>query len=469
MNKQLKKILIASGFLVFVSAVAVALVIFLPQIKNTADKTKNTSNIYLYNMDSSLITRIEVKHPLEGKAYVITAKVKNGNAVYAVQGDNTFAYKQSIIGITVGMISQFQATKMVTDDLKNPSEYGLTTKSPTLEFTTTDGVNHLITFGNKTPFTDKTYYVRIDNEPKVYIVNESFYSTFLMPVTSYRDLTILLTVGTDYVDLSSYKVTNPDGKVIDIELNPNKDVDMSVYRETSPYTGLVDNYNIATMVFDKLYTLEATGVVEDYPKHLADFGLDKPYRVEVVSKLGEKMVLLIGRAEKDFTYIKREDVPSVWAATGDFTFLDVNGADVLDTSIWMYNIHDVSKCVYKTPEATYTFNIDDRTNKEGKGDFFASFNNKSITQDNARSLYSAMLTFYAVGAYENKLPDKYQYEMTFTMRDGTVNVMKLYRLNSRQYAAEVNGKCRSYVSVTAINELQKTIDTILSGGALSTT
>ncbi|MBQ3096496.1 MAG: hypothetical protein IJC53_08705, partial [Clostridia bacterium] len=58
------------------------------------------------------------------------------------------------------------------------------------------------------------------------------------------------------------------------------------------------------------------------------------------------------------------------------------------------------------------------------------------------------------------------YSLEFTMRDGTVNKLELRKLNSRQFAAVVNGTCNSYVSITAVNHLLELIDMVEKGESI---
>ena len=77
-----------------------------------------------------------------------------------------------------------------------------------------------------------------------------------------------------------------------------------------------------------------------------------------------------------------------------------------------------------------------------------------------------MLSFFAINSYTGKLPQETQYSLEFTMRDGTVNKLELRKLNSRQFAAVVNGTCNSYVSITAVNHLLELIDMVEKGESI---
>lgn len=466
MNRQKKNILIAAIVLGLLFLAVGIIALILPTFEpDNSESIVNTVSIY--DFDSAFIERIDFINPDNGKDYSICKGFKAGTVYYYIENDNTFESRQSYFIMTLEMIAGLDAGKLVEKNPSDLTKYGIGDEKATIQVhrTDTDAVDKIV-FGDFYPLDGSYVYAYVSSKDAVYTIGSSIRNTLSSSQTYYREINIVpqLTEGT-FEELKRYTCTLPNGYVLSFERSTEEDA-LSVFVQTKPKQGAVDDYNVANKILNKLIAISAIAVVEDNPKNLEAYGLDDPIRVDIDYVDGSKYTLLIGARTDEAVFVMLEGVPMVIAATGEYTFLDVRGEDILSTGIFLYNIKDVTKAVFSTADKEYVLIVDDQTDNEGNGVFTASFQGEPMEQAEARSLYSGMLSFFAVNSYTGKLPQDTQYSLTFTMRDGTTNKLELRRINSRQYAAVVNGTCNSYVSITAVNHLLDLIDKVEKGESI---
>lgn len=460
-----KSIIIGAVVLAVLVLAVVAVAVILPAIGSEEPTPQSPDYLEIYDFDPAFITRLEFTNVTLGDDYYISKGLKAGSVFYSITGDDVFEYDQTDIMLTFDMIAGLTGNALVEQKPTDLDKYGIKAESPKVTVEKNDGTKPELVFGDAYPLDSNYRYLYVSDKDAVYTVSLSIYNTLTGPYTYYRDVYIfpLITEGT-YDELQGFSCIQPDGQTLSFSRSEDS---FSVFTLTEPLTGLVDNYNVSDKIMDKILELNCLGVVEDHPQDLAAYGLDKPVKLIFDLKDGSRTVILLGAVTENFVFVMREGTPMVVAVTGDFSFTEVIGQDILDIGLFMYPIKDVTKGVFTTPEGkTYVLEVDDRTDEEGNGEFFATFQGKNIKQGDARSLYAGMLSFYSIGSYTKGVSGEPDYTLTFTMRAGGENRLELYRINSRQYATSVNGVCTSYVSVTAVNHLLELIDMLERGESI---
>lgn len=465
MNKQKKNIIIAASVLVVLLISVIVVWLVLPTLEPAGSEVPQ-DDVVIFEFDSAFIERVDIINPTLGDSYSICKGYKAGSVYYYIEND-TFESRQSYFIMNLDMIASLDGGKIVEKNPTDLEKYGIKDENSSVRITRTNSEDtDLIIFGDFYPLDGGYVYAYVSTTDTVYTISSSIKDTLSNGKTYYREINIVpdLTEET-FTELKSYKCTLPDGYVLAFERSPEGS--FAAFVETMPKEGAVDNYNVSDRILNKLLNISAIAVIEDNPKDLSPYGLDKPIKIEIEYVDGGKYTLEVGSMTDDFIFVKKDGVPTVLAATGDFSFVDIRGEDILDTGLFMFSIKDVTRAAFTADGKEYVLEVNDKTDEEGNGEFTAYFQGKSLAQDEARSLYGGMLSFYAVGSYTRTPPSETQYKLEFTMRDGTVNRMELRRLNSRQFAAVVNGTCNSYVSITAVNHLMDLIGMVEKGESIA--
>lgn len=464
MNKQKKNIIIAACVLAILLVGVLAVWLILPALEPDPSE-EPVNDVVIFDFDSAFIERVDFLNPVRGGNYSVCKGYKAGSVFYYIEND-PFESRQSYFVMTLDMIASLDGGKLVETSPSDLSKYGIKDENAAIVISRTNATEKdRITFGDFYPLDGSYVYAYVSTTDSVYTISSSVKDTLSSASTYYREINIVpdLTEET-FTELKSYQCILPDGYVLAFERSPEGS--FAAFTETKPKQGAVDNYNVSSRILNKLLTISAITVVEDNPKDLAQYGLKNPIKIVVDYMDGGRYTLHIGAMADDFIFVMMEGVPTVLAATGDFSFVDVRGEDILDTGLFMFPIKDISQAVFHANNKDYVFVVDDRTDENGEGEFSASFQGKPMKEADARSLYAGMLSFYAVGSYTKTPPADTQYSLTFTMRDGTTNKLELRKINSRQYAAVVNGTCNSYVSITAVNHLLDLIDKVEKGESI---
>jgi hypothetical protein len=187
-----------------------------------------------------------------------------------------------------------------------PSEFGLDPPEAEVKLEVKGRAEPLVLrVGNKNP-TGVWVYAREGGKPAVITLSESIARDATRPLADFRDRTVIAFDRRNVSDIDLDVNGDQIGVVAD---EPGK------WRIVKPRALRADNDLIAEFL-DKLEGAKAVEFVDDAPKSLQPYGLDKPSKVTVWvgrDKDRAARTLLVGRPvpEKKGVYVKREGEPGV--------------------------------------------------------------------------------------------------------------------------------------------------------------
>ena len=192
--------------------------------------------------------------------------------------------------------------------------------------------------GSKNP-TGVWVYAREGGKPAVITLSESVSRDTSRPLADFRDHSV---IAFDRKSLSGLDL-DVNGEQISLAADePGK------WRIVKPRAIRADS-DMVSEFLDKLEGAKATEFVDDAPKSLAPYGLDKPSRVTLwlgKDKERSSRTLLIGRAasEKKGVYVKREGEPGVMlTAEAVWTAFPKTVAAIRDKTVISYAYDKLAK------------------------------------------------------------------------------------------------------------------------------
>lgn len=186
-----------------------------------------------------------------------------------------------------------------TDNPKNLSAYGLDKPSAEIEIFEDDNSTRIL-FGNKKENGD--YYIKLDSESPVYSVSEHVFFQIPEKIDEIRVRKV--------VDIDPMRVRGVEIK------EGGKDLSVSKIGDT--WTVINDgkaqvNAKKITDLLNEIGSLEVETFVDDNPRDLAPYGLDRPeLQITVTGPGDQKVTLLFGSKEDKKVYTKISGQDSIY-------------------------------------------------------------------------------------------------------------------------------------------------------------
>ena len=231
----------------------------------------------------------------------------------------------------------------------NLANYGLNTPALTLilSFSDTKLVSEKVQVGNKTPNAED-YYVKKENENKVYLIPVKTVAMWDKEVTAFRDKTVL---DFDSDRINWIELIYPNIKFVCLK-------EKNQWWVTEPEKVEADWNKLDDLLW-KLHRLEVKQFVDEQPKDLKQYGLTQP-QVEFIMKSqnGKLYTLAIGKIKSDSStvYAKTADKSYIFSlettAVKELAIASIN--DLRDRSVLTFDIDSITGIELKYPEKTLT-------------------------------------------------------------------------------------------------------------------
>ena len=184
------------------------------------------------------------------------------------------------------------------DEPENLGAYGLDKPSAEIDIFQ-DGKPIRVLFGNKKDSGD--YFIKLGSDNSVYSVSEFVLRQIPEGV---NDIRVRRVVKLDAEKVRGVEINRGDNK-ISILKEGNK------WKLGGDNSKKVDESKVGELIAD-IGSLEVEEFVDDNPKGLSSYGLDKPETELTVLESDKKRTVLFGKAEKDKVYFKFADGKSVY-------------------------------------------------------------------------------------------------------------------------------------------------------------
>ncbi len=242
-------------------------------------------------LNQSQINEIDLKYP----SYVLVCR-KDGGKWFIFEDSEKFKADDKIISDMAENISQMKIEKVVSEGAKDLAGFGLDNPEAEVDAKTPEK-GYRIFIGTESP-TGSGTYVRVSNESRILLVNGSSVEGFLKKSTN--DLRDKRIVSLEKV--SALEIERGDTKISITKKGNNWEVDSDKNIDKSKVQDLLE----------EIESLEVEKFVNDNPKDLSPYGLDKPEIEITVLGTDKKLVLLFGKKEDKKVYVKLADEKSVY-------------------------------------------------------------------------------------------------------------------------------------------------------------
>ncbi len=468
--KQFKSVIICAAALVVISLAVFAAIKLIPNKASEAPGGPNvpesSENICITEFLPEEISSVEITSD-SGESFEIEWFETEFGRDARIRGENgPLAYNSrelSTLAHYLGPLVALEELEAGEDEV-----FGFDSPRRTVKISLKNGERVTLLLGDSLAINDGAYLRRADSS-NVYIVGKTIEHAFMKTKSEYREIELFKTFeDTELITMAEY---TPHGKepirVVrkseeEIALDAERTLLDLPYKLTSPVSANANPDTINEAFLKKIVGIEADHVVEDNPKDLSKYGLDKAAKLRFETANGISVSILIGATTKNGTsYIMEEGIPSVLETKEAIDLSTLSHTDITMRLIWFFNSNEVSSLQYKLADgraATLNLSV---TENEVKG----SFNGKELSGSNAQNLFVKSVRFSLAGEYSgsNNLTEA-EIAITARLKNGKRSTLSLHRLNERQYAARVDGKpAEFYVAVGEVKELVDAIELAFSG------
>lgn len=504
--KSLKTIIIA-GIVLVVFIIASVVVINLPassegEVEETSSaETASAESIYVVNRDYDTLERFTIvpteREVGEDTAYAYASEEldvkisrstnEKGSVEYSFDASpdpGKFEYDTSKFRSMMYTLTSISAVKLVEEDAKNLSDYGLDKPTATVHTYYSDGSEVDIIIGSQAPV-DENYYCMTSESNTVYTIGSYVDSLLVRRPIEYRDITLFPAYTEDdiYTNINWVRITERDGSAIEIVLDENLDneynTDNSQYVMLQPYQCSGNDTTIKQYILDVASTLTLGSIINDITEEeLAEYGLDKPAKLEMRDVSGNEVALLIGNTcpNADYTFCMLEGTDTLLTATSSaFGWMGTNYVQFMLRSIWSYDIERLQSVDIEIDGVKHDIQVEHYVKQNANGNdtdgVTGTLDGEETSETNIRRLYIKCLYFRIIDNLTEDEKKEYKdakahTSITINLDEDESHTLELLQMTERKYAMRLDGELEYYCYKKNITSLANAITYVLDGDEL---
>ncbi len=323
-----------------------------PGSTESEESNYDPSLTYVVFENQKDVSSIEIKNQTE--EYTILKSDKDGATSYSVP-TTSYTLDSHLIGNTFVSLITTSATRTVSDDVSNPSEYGLTETSAGFTIVKNDNTRSTILIGDEIPTGGEFYCMTVGGD-KIYTVSSRTAQLVSKTISDYRPKGILiLGASTDISDLTLYHNNN---LVVGFKETTQEEQDEMIVPTQwvieKPWYSEVDADKVMKL-FESFIDISAI----DFPSAAETPVFD--YKLEI-SANGKDYVFSIGNETQSGGVYLRNDLTSDMYIVGNALRAAVVGIDPnLYTTklVDLEKLGDISKITIKSAKGEFTMSPKD--------------------------------------------------------------------------------------------------------------
>ena len=389
-----------------------------------------------------------------GRFYPVAVHVVNETGIYELQrteDGGTVIPKLGEAAINDGLadslfydMQAMESLGVVQKDKENLGNFGLKNPKAEVSLRSEEGQELILYLGNKSPL-DEGYYLSTNrSDDGVYLVDTYYGEGILRSLESYRNLQLIdFVYESDYNDLESFEISGKHR----ISLAFKNTVDGFVM--TQPIKYMCVPNELLVNLLSPLVHLKADEYLGKMDK--VGTGLEVPDYTINMNYRGKDIAILVGGeiGEKRYLAIDgQDDLYTIAAESLEFLKLDYRQA--IGSSLYFRTIAQAEAVMVEVQEKTYEFDILPK-----KQEYPAKYGEKEISSLDFVTLYNKIIGMPLLNKLEETPMGDPEMVITVTLADGREDVVTLTKINEREYAVDVNGRCEFSTLASAVESIRE--------------
>lgn len=385
------------------------------------------------------------------------AQFNNGVESYTIKNGETpviEGYTSNVIDSSFLSSALYDCSSVaIGHKIENPRElssYGLDREDKYVLIKQKDGSEHKLVIGNDANFEGEFFALNKTTGQVATIASYEVQSLLKSP-SEYRSLEMC---SVDPKSVKEFSIEKNGGKVLAVKYDEDyvpKNEYMAVsYRILYPYSGVTASLDKLQELFESLSSPVANSIVEENPKDLSRYGLDKPYVLTITDANG-KATMKMGDYDGDGNvYMMYNDVPVVYAAQSSFyeTVKATNPDEYVERFINLFSITDVSQIVVKGNGQTYDIEVDEKEENS-----VYKINGKFVTEDSFKKTYQRIIGVTAAKFSSENPAGEEKCSITFKFKDKTSKTFTYYIYDERNCIVKADNGMICLALTESIDEI----------------
>ncbi len=323
--------------------------------------------------------------------------IENENTRWQVKNDVPFQLQQSKIDTVVDTVVSLPAQRVISENPKELSSYGLEAPRAEITLRTKKGTETTGYIGNRTPQGD-SYYFKKKDEPTVFTVAGYFVSRFNVGID---DIRTRLLAEVDPQEITYLRVEAEHTiEISSISEEDNLSYFLSTLKMTEPYKNRqeIDTHAYSEYLEKVPASLSAVSFVEEEPESLEKFGLINPkVKLQLRDRQGGFTLLLGNKKDEREVYASLVEHPRVFTVgLNSLGFLATKPFELISKFALIINIDMVERLTFGTPLTMHTMSIE-RGQREGdteagdEEETIYRFHNEIVEEEPFKDLYQKVI------------------------------------------------------------------------------
>lgn len=426
--------------------------------KPTDNKASADTEITLTKHENQDISSVNVNFS-SGKSFSVNVKPDGETFSYElVGGIDGLSYNSNKLEALVNAAASL-TVKEIEKNRDKVNDYGLDASAEQVVINYSDGKKDTVTLGLDNGKLGT--YMLYNDDPKIYLLNNDKASQMKYTLEEYRSLAVISGISEISGEINRLYIERfgpvGKGKPFEVirrpvgELSEEKASYYSAFVMKSPrQADAVDDSIVEKILLPLSASFNATEIVEDFPKDLRPYGLDKSLKIDIETE-NVKQTLLVGSENEGERFVMIQGGNTVFKVMKDaFNFLDDDYRDYCTAILWTHNINDVQKMTVQ-----YDDELFETVLKHGENNtLIAETNGKATDEQKARKLFAQIISVRMedeLDAPAKQTDIKAKLMLTYT--DGKAYEISFIKGASRQFIASVNGG--KYIYVVNSSELDE--------------
>lgn len=435
--------------------------------------------------------------------------IQNSEGAWVNQDNQEVPLNSTYTNKMASTIESVTASKQVTDNAEDLSEFGLDVPTLTVTVTKADGSSETVLVGSKSPLGDG-YYACLDGSTTVYLLATTFYSAYNYSAVELTEVATAPTITA--ANITHLLLNNSETGTLEISYDESNEYDTSD-SNLAPYV-LNQGYDIPvsgdstniTTYLGNFTSLSYEQCIDYSPEDLSQYGLDTPSTtvsidyyedVEVESDTTDSedtsddsssdetetvrnyytYNLQIGSLDEENAvyYVKTTDSESVYTMAQDTVdaMLTYNCFDLANKYAQLINIKSITEVDFMYNGETHVLAVDHTTttNDDGEEEDVDVFylDGTEFDEDTSRSVYQTILSpmFDAeipAGYTDADQPVVASFTFKRTTDSGKADVITEYRdYDDSFYTVTVNGTEMFLVDKRDVEDAINDFESALNG------
>ncbi len=421
-----------------------------PEKENTEENSlvSQDGNVeYIFDADSEKIDFVKFN------TGSITYTVKNGEEP-SIEGYSSHIIDDYQLSSMIYSVTSVSISRRLENFSGNLSDYGIDEAGKSVTVRMKDGTQHTLLLGNSTNFEDE-YYAMLKGGDSVFTVSSYSVDTLMKNPDELRSKDICTLDGKN---ISSFTVKKNGKHELSVKYDENytpaNEYQSVSYLITYPYKNVTASLDRLQELFENVSSLTADSIVEENPKNLASYGLDKPFEVEFTDFEGNRTTVIMGNyGENGNVYLMCNNVPVVYLAQCPFyeTVKGLDAKNYVDRFINLFNIDTMKEIKIEADGEEYLLSIE----KKSEDSYTYKLGEKVLAESNFKKLYQLIIGVVAVDFTEENATGKEKCSIKFTFNNGSSKKFTYYVYNDRYCIVKADN------NLTCLT-LTKNLDNILS-------